>query len=158
MVEVNQDISLVPFKKEYSAPAHKMSVAAYGIEEANLIQDFDQLAELSFGEHNYYFLAITFQDKLAGYLCAYEEPNKDLVLADFVLDKAYRGQGVAKLILRSYFELINAKRKIRNITLHVRFSSEPAIKCFASLGFKVTETEEDFYEDGETAYAMKLKY
>lgn len=67
----------------------------------------------------------------------------------------YRGRGVATALLR---KLIRGARRSgrRALTLMVRRENEAAIALYRKFGFVRTATVSGYYEDGATAWRMRL--
>lgn len=73
-----------------------------------------------------------------------------------VIDEAYRGQGLSKILMEELLKKGRAEG-INDYTLEVRVSNTPAVRLYESLGFESAGIRKNFYEKPvEDAYVMWL--
>lgn len=95
-----------------------------------------------------------------GYIvgCAgYTDNGYEGYINNVVIDKEYRGRGLARKLVDSLIAIGNGQG-VRDFTLEVRVSNVPAIRLYESLGFKSAGVRKRFYEQPvEDAYVMWLR-
>lgn len=74
-------------------------------------------------------------------------------LCQIAIDKAYRGNGLASLLMKELEDECYAKR-VRNITLEVRKSNQIACNFYLKHGFSVVLEKPHYYSNGEDAIYM----
>jgi len=79
--------------------------------------------------------------KLVGYVATKSESDHEYIWT-FVVNPEYKGKGVGKQLLQS---LLRPHEKYR---LDVRMDNYGAIKIYDELGFKIVDSQEEFYFDG----------
>lgn len=67
----------------------------------------------------------------------------------------YRGRGIAKMLLQRSIQKVR-RIGVSAVTLMVRRENTSAIQLYRRLGFVRTATVKDYYEDGATAWRMRL--
>lgn len=73
-----------------------------------------------------------------------------------VIDRNYRGQGLSEKLIKALLDY-GQKEGIKDYTLEVRVSNEPAVKLYKKLGFESAGIRKNFYEKPvEDAYVMWL--
>lgn len=99
------------------------------------------------------FIVAEKDDSVLGYIIVCGEGN----FANFIslaVDKDYRYLGVGSLLVS--FMLARFKRRgFKKAFLEVRTTNEEALSFYQNLGFKIIETVENYYKDGETAHRME---
>lgn len=91
-----------------------------------------------------YYVAKT-HDEILGYIAAnllFDHIDIDSV----VVDKKYKRQGIASLLLKYILDIAKNK-KIENLLLEVRISNEAAIKLYEKFGFKKIHVRKNYYTD-----------
>jgi ribosomal-protein-alanine N-acetyltransferase len=69
----------------------------------------------------------------------------------------YRGRGVATRLVRASLKKVR-RRGARVVWLMVRRENAAAVALYRKLGFERTATVPDYYEDGGTAWRMRLRF
>ncbi len=69
----------------------------------------------------------------------------------------YRRLGIGYQMMNYVVSKLKSMKSIKEVTLEVRVSNEPAIALYRKLGFKVDKVLEKYYKDGEPANLMKLR-
>jgi ribosomal-protein-alanine N-acetyltransferase len=95
----------------------------------------------------------------SGMVCAFVHGwliADELQILNVATDSAHRRRGVARALLRTFFE--EARRwGARTALLEVRASNEAAIALYRSLGFNENAVRARYYSDGEDALLMSAK-
>jgi ribosomal protein S18 acetylase RimI-like enzyme len=72
------------------------------------------------------------------------------------VDARYRGQGIAKTILKAVIEDAFANPEIDSLELEVVDSNAPAIAVYETLGFKTLVTFENYFKDNGKYIAQRF--
>jgi [ribosomal protein S18]-alanine N-acetyltransferase len=98
-------------------------------------------------------LGVRIQGELVGYLLSHVIEDEAHIL-DFGVSPSWRGLGLAKLLLKDFFEQLTA-RHVGKITLEVRESNQAAVTLYKSFGFNEVCKRLKYYRDsGEDALLM----
>ena len=103
------------------------------------------------------FLVLTDDEtdtSIAGYIIFWMMYDECQIL-NLAVDLAYRGLGLAKMMMRKAMVLA-IKKGIRKMTLEVRKSNLAAIQLYQELHFAIIHVRKNFYSNGEDAYSMML--
>jgi ribosomal-protein-alanine N-acetyltransferase len=110
--------------------------------------------EIIYNDMSRYFIAMV-DGKRAGYVGSWLTiPNAE-ILNLFVSDK-YRGLSLGKKLMEQVFNVC-INEGIEIITLEVRPSNTYAIRMYKDLGFEISHTRKNYYENNEDAYLMIKK-
>lgn len=110
-----------------------------------------KMLESAFNTNRFIALGIG-QEKLIGIItCSLTEFDADI--ESIVIDKEFRKQGLAKLILEKLEERLKSK-KIEKIFLEVREGNIPAKNFYIKNGFSKINLRKSYYDDGENAVIM----
>lgn len=93
---------------------------------------------------------------LAGFLCAWRVSD-ELSILSVVTAPLMRRTGVARRLLMQALERNGRSGMVRAL-LEVRSSNCGAIALYASLGFRQVSRRRGYYQDGEDALVMELRY
>jgi len=74
-------------------------------------------------------------------------------IGDIVVKKEFQGKGIGKRLILKVLETAK-ELGVGRTKLEVETTNERAVKLYESLGFKIEETVEGFYDDGADAYIM----
>lgn len=91
---------------------------------------------------------------VAGYII-YWVLFDDCQILNVVVDLPFRGQGLAKKMIRQSAQTA-IQKGIKKVSLEVRKSNSPAIQLYQNLKFVITHLRRGFYSNGEDAYQMTL--
>lgn len=95
-------------------------------------------------------------DALAGYLGIQYGPDGADIMS-IATDPAYRGQGIAKLLLTDMEQRLRTL-KLQWITLEVRPTNESAQKLYASMGFQQVGRRPRYYQKPTEDALLLTKY
>lgn len=95
-------------------------------------------------------------DKVVGYAVLGVVLDEGSLL-DIAVDKAYRRQGVAKLLFDELLRIAN-DTKLSFITLEVRNSSTPAISLYKAMGFERVAVRKNYYSSPVEDAVLMTKY
>ena len=98
-------------------------------------------------------LVITMDNKLAGFI-TYSIIYDRAEIVDIYIDKEYRKQGFAKMLLSKVID-ISMDNKCINITLEVNSNNTAAIGLYKKYGFELVSIRKAYYSDGSDGYLMK---
>lgn len=82
--------------------------------------------------------------------------HEDCQILNVVVDLPYRGQGLAKRMVRQAISLATREGAKRAL-LDVRKDNLPAVQLYQALGFTITRVQKAYYSNGEDAYQMALE-
>ena len=91
--------------------------------------------------------------EIVGYVCGtvlFENAELD----NIAVAEAYRGQGIAKELIRRFHAQVKAKEGER-VLLEVRVSNSPAMRLYLAEGYKGLYARTRYYHDGEDALIMQ---
>lgn len=100
-----------------------------------------------------YFLVVTIDDSVIGYIGSYilyEEAE----LLNFVVDEAYQRKGYGQKLLNKVI-LEAKKRKAQYLTLEVRTDNVKGINFYRKNNFRNVSIRKNYYQDGCDAYLMQ---
>lgn len=69
----------------------------------------------------------------------------EFTFEDITVDPAHRGKGIGRKLMDASFALA-AKMEQKFLYLEVRFSNEPAIELYRSMGFELVGERKNYYE------------
>ncbi|KAJ4480937.1 acyl-CoA N-acyltransferase [Lentinula aciculospora] len=73
--------------------------------------------------------------------------------------RSYRRLGLAKKLMLLSQDAMASIYKAKYVSLHVRETNKAALGLYRdTLGFKVADTEKEYYADGENAYMMRFNF
>ncbi|MGB5966072.1 MAG: ribosomal protein S18-alanine N-acetyltransferase [Sulfurimonadaceae bacterium] len=131
----------------------------YALESELFSMENFPLSRQSFYYHigrNLLYVAETDEGRIAGYILVLIR-RRDAKIYSFGVADAYRGRGVASLLMTKMFEELIGLGFKRTL-LEVRCDNAPAIGLYNNFGFSVTKQLKDFYRDGCDAYLMETKH
>ena len=109
--------------------------------------------EVLYNDMSRYFIALV-DGKRAGYVGSWlTVPNAEIL--NLFVSEEYRGLGIGKKLMFNVFEVCKAEN-IQMLTLEVRVSNEYAIQMYKDLGFEISHTRKNYYENNEDAYLMMI--
>ena len=109
--------------------------------------------EVLYNDLSRYFIALV-DEKRAGYVGSWlTVPNAEIL--NLFVSEEYRGLKIGTLLMDEVISVCN-KEDIKMITLEVRVSNHYAIKMYENMGFKISHTRKNYYENKEDAYLMIL--
>jgi ribosomal-protein-alanine N-acetyltransferase len=101
------------------------------------------------------FIVAEENHKIIGFLIGIKlKTNKTKILMISV-EPIYQRQKIGESLLNEFIKVI-LKEKINSIELEVRTDNKKAIKFYEKNGFKIIEKINKFYQNGESAYTMRL--
>ena len=108
---------------------------------------------------NLFPLTAVADDKVVGHiLLRYPSADKTLVRFGFVIvDNTIRGKGYGKQLLQLAIDYAQHNLGAKEISLGVFCDNLPALKCYESVGFRVTG-EDAYIIDGEEWKEFEMKY
>ena len=77
----------------------------------------------------------------------------DADIEGVVVDKNYRGKGLAQSLIESAHSFIKEKG-IQKVLLEVRQTNTPAINLYQKVGYKQISVRKNYYSDGENALVL----
>ena len=92
-------------------------------------------------------------EKIIGYAIAIIRPGKKGHIVSIAIDPNYRNQKFGNQLLTQLISELK-KKTLSKIELEVRVSNTIAQKMYEKFNFKIKETKEKYYDDGEDAYLM----
>ncbi len=92
---------------------------------------------------------------LIGFLMGALTSPKEARVLIFVVDREHRGKGIGTKIMETFLERCRAKG-IKKVRLEVKTRNENAIKLYERFGFRIVDTLEKYYRDGNDGYLMYL--
>jgi ribosomal-protein-alanine N-acetyltransferase len=106
--------------------------------------------------HNLLYVAETDDGAIAGYILALIR-RRDPKLYSLGVAKAYRGSGLAALLMETMFKALTS-RGFKRTLLEVRCDNARAIALYREFGFSVVKELKAFYRDGCDAYLMEVTH
>ena len=101
------------------------------------------------------FIVAEENHKIIGFLIGIKlKINKAKILMISV-EPIYQRQKIGEKLLNEFIK-ITIKEKIKTIELEVRIDNKKAIKFYEKNGFKIIEKINKFYQNGKSAYTMRL--
>jgi len=101
------------------------------------------------------FIVAEQNHKIIGFLIGIKlKINKAKILMISV-EPIYQRQKIGEKLLNEFIK-ITIKEKIKTIELEVRIDNKKAIKFYEKNGFKIIEKINKFYQNGKSAYTMRL--
>ena len=135
-------IHIVPMKKEHIEDVMIIEALSFSIpwSKEALIQEvmYNQLAR---------YLVVLEDEKVIAYGGMWfilDEAH----ITNIAVHPAYRGQGRGRQLVAALIDLAGSEG-IKELTLEVRRSNEPAISLYESFGFKSIGTRKEFYFDNK---------
>lgn len=99
------------------------------------------------------FLAETKERKVCGYILFLTRLNsKKARIYSFIVDSSFRSHGIGNLLFERTIKMFVKTA----FYLEVKVSNKNAINFYKNIGFTITKTIENYYEDGTNAYKMEL--
>ena len=110
-------------------------------------------------DDNLFPLTAMAEGKVVGHiLLRYPSEDKTLVRFGFVIvDNTIRGKGYGKQLLQLAIDYAQRNLGAKEITLGVFCNNLPALKCYESVGFRITG-EDAYIIDGEEWKEFEMKY
>jgi ribosomal protein S18 acetylase RimI-like enzyme len=107
--------------------------------------------ELEEAYTNNNIMVVAVDEEVVGFSIFYfdYEVEGNLYLYNLLIDKYNRRKGYSKLLLDHFLSI----RSLLH-TLHVSVSNKAAIILYESMGFRIIDEVDCFYENGESAYLM----
>lgn len=93
--------------------------------------------------------------KIIGYTIGQLRNNSGEIVS-LAVDPSWRQRGTGTKLTNFLIDRFKEKR-IKEITLHVRTENEVAISFYKNLGFKISKTIKNYYQNGNDAFLMKKK-
>lgn len=101
------------------------------------------------------FLIAEFHHRIIGFLVGIPLNKNVAKILMIAVEERYRKQKTGTKILERFIEILN-HHKIKNIELEVRIDNTKGIEFYKNKGFEIIEKINDFYQDGNSAYTMRL--
>lgn len=92
------------------------------------------------------------KNQIVGYIFSHIVVDQ-IQINNVCIDKNYRGNGYAKLLLNSVFNNVK-KTGVKHAFLEVRETNIVAFKLYCSIGFKKDCIRKKYYSDGDNAILM----
>jgi ribosomal-protein-alanine N-acetyltransferase len=94
--------------------------------------------------------------QIVGYICV--RTILDMThLLNFTVLPEFRRRGIGKMLLKNAIEELKNLKPDTRLTLEVRRSNTPAIRCYEGFGFKITGGRKKYYQKPEDdAVLMEL--
>jgi len=92
--------------------------------------------------------------KIIGYTIG-RPKNGQAEIISLAVDPGWREKGIGTILTKFLIEHFQ-KEGIKEVFLYVRTKNKGAVSFYQELGFKISETLESFYSNGDNAYLMKL--
>jgi ribosomal protein S18 acetylase RimI-like enzyme len=81
--------------------------------------------------------------------------HSGIIVAIGVLSE-YRNQGIGEALIRKVLQSMGLSG-INRVLLHVKTDNISAITLYSKIGFKIIETNQNYYSDGSDAYTMEIR-
>jgi len=95
--------------------------------------------------------------KIIGFIIVIKDKKDRANLINFLVDKSYRNKGWGSFLLQHSLDRIKTNYpKINRILLNVNVDNSPAIHVYKKFHFRITEKIDNYYNNGDSAYVMKL--
>lgn len=129
----------------------------YEIEKLSFLDPYDMEVLLRIYELGLGFLVAEESNQVVGYIIFSLTNECDGHLVSIAVDKNYRGLKIGSALLRAVISTY-LNIGINKIVLEVRTHNIRAIKFYESFGFIIDRKEFKYYENGDDAYVMYLKF
>ena len=118
----------------------------------------DEMMEQYKGENMYPLTAVA-NDEIVGHiLLRFPSEDKSVIRFGFVIvDDSKRGMGYGRRLLQLAIDHACNQMGVKTITLGVFADNPSALKCYQSVGFKITG-EDSYMIDGEKWKGYEMKY
>jgi len=93
--------------------------------------------------------------KLIGFLMGALTSPKEARILIFVIDREHRGKGIGTEIMETFLERCKGKG-IKRVRLEVKTTNKNAIELYKRFGFRIVDTLNKYYRDGNDGYLMYL--
>jgi len=146
--EIGKEISTWKYEGEY---------AIYNLESYDVLKERSSGITVEKRWKNYYCFFDEYSDELFAYLNIMQKPSGEVFIGIGVKPK-YCGKGMGKEFLK--YGVNKAKECYPNskITLEVRSWNIRAIKCYQSVGFKITESVMKEDHSGDMTEFVLMEY
>ena len=97
---------------------------------------------------NFYPFTLEDEGKVIGHLILRNPgENEDIIRLGFIIvDDSIRGKGYGKQLIEIAINYAKEKLRAKEINLGVFTNNEGALRCYKSVGFKVTDVEKNAFE------------
>lgn len=103
------------------------------------------------GDYSYVFID---NNEILGYIITCKDDDSAHIISIAVKRKARR-RGIGSALLCTALRLLE-RGEVKKVYLEVRVSNSDAIRLYEKAGFKIVETLEGYYGDGEAGYRMEI--
>lgn len=100
------------------------------------------------------FIVAEKNHKIIGFIVGVKLISDDAKILMLAVSENIRRQNVGSDLFNSFLNEIS-KQKIKSVELEVRTDNVNAVNFYKKQGFKIIETLQNFYQNGEDAYQMK---
>ena len=117
--------------------------------------------DLRNAEPDQHFFVIECEGEVAGGIQYYEEPGAQFHYAaiDIFLGEPFQGRGLGREAIELLIDYLVAERGHHRITIDPASANEPAVRCYAAVGFRVVGTlrEYQLMDDGTRVDATLME-
>ncbi|MFO8019395.1 MAG: GNAT family N-acetyltransferase [Promethearchaeia archaeon] len=112
-------------------------------------------------QNHFLFLKLTkgflFKKKIIGFIIVIKDRKDRANIINFLIDDPFRNKGYGSFLLDETIKRIRKNSSIKSIVLNVHIDNPHAIRVYEKFGFHIQEKIKDYYEDGKSAFVMKLE-
>lgn len=95
--------------------------------------------------------------KIIGFIIVIKDKKDRANLINFLIDKSYRNKGWGSFLLQHTLDRIKINYpKINKIILNVNVDNSPAVHVYKKFDFRIADKIDNYYNNGDSAYVMKL--
>jgi ribosomal protein S18 acetylase RimI-like enzyme len=95
--------------------------------------------------------------KIIGFIIVIKDKKDRANLINFLIAKSYRNEGWGSFLLQHTLDRIKINYpKINKIILNVNVENSPAVHIYKKFHFKIADKIDNYYNNGDSAYVMKL--
>jgi ribosomal protein S18 acetylase RimI-like enzyme len=95
--------------------------------------------------------------KLIGFIIVVKDRKDRVNVINFLIDRPFQNQGYGSCLLRKTIQEIRQDPNIQSIVLNVHIKNKHAIRVYEKQGFHIQKKIDNYYENGKSAFLMKLK-
>jgi len=109
--------------------------------------------------NNTFFLKIVNNfEKIIGFVIVLEQERNKLNIINFLIREDYRNMGLGSYLLNHILTEVKKSNNYDRIILNVRTSNIIALKLYKNYNFRIIREIDNYYNKGDNAYLMELKF
>ncbi|MGV9173466.1 MAG: GNAT family N-acetyltransferase [Promethearchaeia archaeon] len=111
-------------------------------------------------QNHFLFLKLTkgifIKKKIIGFIIVAKDRKDRANITNFLIAQRFQNQGYGSNLLKETIKRIRKAPNIKSIVLNVHIDNERAIRVYENFGFRIEKKIKEYYEDGKSAFLMRL--